>query len=501
MFILGQRTQVTCSKDLMRNAFFILLFYLVVSCSEKKTNEDTSISNLQYTFLKDSGVVNPSIQGIWKSIGNGYYLEARRDSILLYSYTENFCYKEKNDYLEGLLNSESQFSLGLDTLSVYLTDYGQKTRNLQSKKDFVRMEGLPENCITFLEMTELDERELFDLYLETLSENYAFSKRRNLDWTSIYNTYKDSITFDEESLFEIMGKVATLTKDQHTKVIDKDGRKLQYRITPSALIVQEAFTEQSEITYLNDYFNLYFETNYKNISDSLLLGKGKKVVNGKLEWGSLNSSIGYLNIHSFAGFASSKIPRKQQIDSIDHHMREILNAFANKDAIIVDISFNFGGFDASGLTIASYFTDRPVLAYDQEVYSNGDFYREDQITIEPNDSLNYSGPVYVLMTDISRSAAESFAMMMGALPNVKLVGTRTLGTLSGMLGKSIGDFYTTISNQRLLSTDGQFYEAVGVKPDIELQVFKKKDVFQGHKTAVKDLMGIIGENNRNRNID
>jgi len=99
----------------------------------------------------------------------------------------------------------------------------------------------------------------------------------------------------------------------------------------------------------------------------------------------------------------------------------------------------------------------------------------------------------VLVTDISRSAAESFAMMMGALPNVKLVGSNTLGTLSGMLGKSIGNFYTTFSNQRLIDKDGKFYEVSGVESDIELKVFRKENTLQSHKTAVRDLIQIIEE--------
>lgn len=100
------------------------------------------------------------------------------------------------------------------------------------------------------------------------------------------------------------------------------------------------------------------------------------------------------------------------------------------------------------------------------------------------------------MTDISRSAAEGFAMMMSALPNAKLVGTNTLGTLSGMLGKSISDFYTTYSNQKLVNLNGDFFEVSGVKPDIELEVFEKENIFESHKKAVNNLTKLIGEKSR-----
>ncbi|GMN12094.1 hypothetical protein MTsPCn9_08730 [Croceitalea sp. MTPC9] len=175
-------------------------------------------------------------------------------------------------------------------------------------------------------------------------------------------------------------------------------------------------------------------------------------------------------------------------------MENIITAFKDKDAIIIDVSFNFGGYDATALTIASYFTDIPVLSHTSQVYNNSDFYNEDDVIIYPADSIRFTKPVYVLTTDISRSAAEGFAMMMDALPNVKLVGTNTLGTLSGMLGKSIGDFYTTYSNQRLINKDGDFFEVYGVKPDIELEVFIKEDVLNSHKNTVIDLIKMIEEN-------
>ena len=470
---------------------YILIFILFTYCSQ---NKDRNLENqLEYTYIKDKNAVNPLIQGIWKSIGNGYYLEARKDSILLYSYTENFTYKEKNDYLEGLLNSQSQFNLRQDTLGIYLTDFGSETQFLQTKKDFIKVDKLPDNTIEFSELTKLSSEQLLKLYKETMQENYAFTKRRNLNWKNLFDEYKDSISLSDKALFNTMGKIATRTKDQHTKVISENGKTLQYSITPSAEVVKEVFNHQSEIKDLNDYFNLFFETNYKNVSDSLLLGNGRKVANEKIEWGSLNERIGYIHIHSFTNLLGKEFSRKQQIDSLNVYMKDMIKAFEDKDAIIIDVSFNFGGYDATAHTIASYFTDIPVVSHKSQVYNNGKFYDEDKVIIYPSDEISFTKPVYVLMTDISRSAAESFAMMMDALPNVKLVGTNTLGTLSGMLGKSVGDFYTTYSNQRLVDINGEFYEVSGVEPDIKLDVFPRENIFNGHQNAVRDILKLIEE--------
>ncbi|MEO1023070.1 MAG: S41 family peptidase [Bacteroidota bacterium] len=473
---------------ILRISLYLLIACSLLSCLDENESKGYRSSDLNRTFLKEQNNTHPLIQGVWKSIGNGYYLEVREDSILLYSYTESFCYKEKNDYLEGLLNSQSQFELREDTLGIYLTDFGDRTQVLQTKKDFLRVDRLPEHRISFSELTKLDLELSFKLYMETLQENYAFNKERDLNWAELHSRYKDSVLTGKEALFHTMGTIATLTKDQHTKVISEAGTSLQYRITPSAEIVKETFNEQSDAKDLNEYFGVFFDANYKNISDSLLRGNGQKTANDKIEWGDVTENIGYMHIHSFAGFLPKEFSRKQQIDSLNVYMQHMIESFKDKDAIIIDVSFNFGGYDATALTIASYFTSYPVFSHNSQVYHNGQFYKEDEVMIYPADSPLFTKPVYVLMTDISRSAAEGFAMMMSALPNVHLVGTNTLGTLSGMLGKSVGTYYTTYSNQRLVNSEGDYFEVSGVEPDIQLTVFEKNDIMQSHKTAVRTLI-------------
>jgi C-terminal processing protease CtpA/Prc len=141
--------------------------------------------------------------------------------------------------------------------------------------------------------------------------------------------------------------------------------------------------------------------------------------------------------------------------------------------------------------MASYFTDKPKLAYTSQVYNNGAFYDESKVHIYPADKITYTKPVYILMTDISRSQAEGFVMTMKANANVKLVGTNTLGILSTMLGKSVGSFYCTLSNQRLMLPNGKYYEVSGVEPDIRMKVFSKENILGAHKAAVRKIVEMI----------
>ncbi len=133
-----------------------------------------------------------------------------------------------------------------------------------------------------------------------------------------------------------------MTKDHHTKVISEKGETLQYRGTTSGDITVAAFKEQDSIKELNTFFNLFFNKNYQNISDSLLHGKGEKTLNGQVEWCQLNDSVGYIHIYSFTDFAPKGFTRTQQIDSVYEAM-EKLSPREDKEAIVVDVSFNFGG--------------------------------------------------------------------------------------------------------------------------------------------------------------
>ena len=117
----------------------------------------------------------------------------------------------------------------------------------------------------------------------------------------------------------------------------------------------------------------FFKQSYSNISEHLLKGSGYHSLNNNLEWGILENNIGYLHIHSFAGFLSKTYSRHQQIDSLKYQMRRIIRQFKNTEALIIDVSFNFGGYDASALSIARFFATDSTFAYSQEVYNDEHF--------------------------------------------------------------------------------------------------------------------------------
>ncbi len=120
-----------------------------------------------------------------------------------------------------------------DTVSILMSDFGEKSEMLQVKNDFVRIKKLPAGTLTFAQMTQLPAKQRFTLYIETMKENYAFSKERKVDWNQIEKEYAKRLTdtTTTDQLFRILGEIVTLTKDHHTKVISEKGETLQYRGT------------------------------------------------------------------------------------------------------------------------------------------------------------------------------------------------------------------------------------------------------------------------------
>ena len=105
----------------------LCLLIMAISSTRLLAQKLNSVAQINETDT----VVNASIKGVWQSIGDGYILDAGSGKIILYSYTSNHCYKEKNDYLTRLLHTSASFDINgqKDTITIYLHDFADRTKN------------------------------------------------------------------------------------------------------------------------------------------------------------------------------------------------------------------------------------------------------------------------------------------------------------------------------------------------------------------------------------
>jgi carboxyl-terminal processing protease len=146
-------------------------------------------------------------------------------------------------------------------------------------------------------------------------------------------------------------------------------------------------------------------------------------------------------------------------------MKEVMADLSSAEAIIVDVRFNQGGYDTIGYEIASFFNDEARVVSQKRARDGDRLTPLQDISIGGQEEA-FLGPVYLLTSRNTVSAAETFSLAMRELPNVTLVGTRTYGSLSDSLGRLLPNgWLVSLSNEIYQSPDGEIFESEGVPPD------------------------------------
>lgn len=105
----------------------------------------------------------------------------------------------------------------------------------------------------------------------------------------------------------------------------------------------------------------------------------------------------------------------------------------------------------------------------------------------------YTGPLVVLTSPITVSAAENFSMMLVDRPDTTFVGRQSAGTNGNITGMRLpGGFYLMFTGMEVLFPDGGAFHGTGIVPDVEV-IPTAQDYADGVdpelETAVELLLG------------
>jgi hypothetical protein len=225
-------------------------------------------------------------------------------------------------------------------------------------------------------------------------------------------------------------------------------------------------------------------TNYLGGKGTFLKASDKTT---KMLYGMIaGEDIGYINILSMGGY--SVIGNDEQV--VRQMLDGILDALAcPSGGIILDVRFNNGGqwsessdinnlgryrgYDAVSRALVSHFVESKQLLYMSQTRIKGteeyseltEFYADSDPIINGHGS--YIGPVVLLQSRGTFSAADVFTLAMQTLPNVTSIGTPSAGYYSGVLnGKLPNGWWYGLSNQRYYNSQGTIYEGKGTPVDI-----------------------------------
>jgi len=444
-----------------------------------------SILNFHLSFSQDSSI--DSIHGIWEMDGYGKIVEITDKEVKTFDITK----------ISGILNSTIPKNQ-IDQLGKFRV-VSKDTLNLKlgiTNYYLHRIQELPEE--RFIDSIKSKNLKLnFDVFWHTLDENYAFFKERNLDWSEVYanfSTEVDSIKSELE-LYEIFRKITDKLNDEHTSVMPTEEVRKAYEKKSDSLEESDATPEISIAELEENILNKY-------VKNPIKYGRSLHG-NGLINYGVTENNIGYVQINNMIFFSDYKVsdtlsgydflfayleksrtnPKYQEdeVKGIKRIMVSILNKFKNTDAVILDLRFNYGGYDVVSLEILKHFIDSKEKIFSKKAKTPSGFTRPQSFFLTPAEKT-YNNSVFLLTSHQTSSAPESFTMASMPFKNITIIGSRTMGITSDILEKKLPngwDLY--LSNEIQVNYEGDNFEHIGVPPDIEIDYPVDENLF------IKDL--------------
>jgi len=328
----------------------------------------------------------------------------------------------------------------------------------------------------------------FVVFWKTFAEQYPFFALHKMNWSAAAREFRPQVTSTTrpDQLFEVLKRMIEPLQDAHTGI--------------DAIDIKKDFDgwRKDDPNHLKEED---WKTGHQVIANRYLHGPLRHYCNGRVEFGILDHSIGYLGITAFYGFAGEDSYERAQ-----ETLRLALDAIfgeANKlNGLVIDVRLNHGGDDQLGIEIASRLTDRKYLAYAKAARNNltGPMHFTDaqDIWVVPSKGPNFHGDVVLLIGPDTVSAGETFTMaLLGREPHVSRVGLNTQGVFSDVLNRSLPNGWRfRLPNEVYRTSDGTAFDGVGVPPDIRVSFFSRQDLADGRNAALEKAEYILSKSLR-----
>ncbi|MEU1286251.1 S41 family peptidase [Kitasatospora sp. NPDC005856] len=435
----------------------------------------------------EGGRANP-LEGAWRMEGYGLLMAVSGDRLTTYDVTAHSCVP---GWVTGTRTAapgpDGTTRYAMDDLALTLTPKGrnravEREEGGVGSKTLTRLDALPSLCTT---PAPNDPLAVFDRFWENFEENYPFFAAKGIDWHAVRDEKRRTITpaTTADELQAVFVDMLRPLGDAHTalaRVVDGQPEGVFSGQRPGSTVETDELAARA-----------------RQASAAQLTGSERLFADGRLGVGRLPDGIGYLRVSSFSRYADGG--HQSQLDELDRALDAVLAGPDRLAGLVVDVRLNGGGSDALGLHIAARLTDRPYVAY-RKVARNDPadptkFTRPEPITVRPSAGARFNGPVAVLTSSISTSAAETFTQaMMGRSPKVLRVGENTQGVFSDVLVKTLSpDFIVVLPNEKYLTRDGGTFDGPGIPPNVRTPVFTADELAALRDSALSTARRMLAE--------
>jgi len=303
---------------------------------------------------------------------------------------------------------------------------------------------------------ESPAHETFDAFWTVLDERFAVFDLRLTDttWAEIGRAGCDRISagMTDDELFDVLIEMARFLDDGHTNLTaDNIGRD-----------------EDAEVSIYPHYEEVYgledlIETRYLDAAFTT-------AAEDEISWGTIGA-IGYISITAMEELSASG-DEDDDVAAAGVAMGQALSDLAGADGIVVDIRANEGGWDAVSLEIAAWFAGPRTIAWRERVRNgpdHDDFADPTDTYVDATRPGGYAGPVVILSSGGTYSAAETFELAIRVRDHVTILGERGSGHLSDQIEADLPNGWVLdYSGERYYAADGEVYEVVGIPVDVPM---------------------------------
>ncbi|WP_286760639.1 S41 family peptidase [Salegentibacter sp. UBA1130] len=144
--------------------------------------------------------------------------------------------------------------------------------------------------------------------------------------------------------------------------------------------------------------------------------------------------------------------------------------------MIVDLRFNGGGYETVALELLNYFVAQDKEIIKIKARTKEGFTPAQIISLQPE--TQNPKKIYLLISPVTASAAEIFALGALSYSNIEILGTKSAGIFSEILWKKLPNGWEySLSNEVYMDREGRAYEKEGVPVDYELNYPTKRFMF------------------------
>jgi len=222
------------------------------------------------------------------------------------------------------------------------------------------------------------------------------------------------------------------------------------------------------------------------IEGHYIKGELDSAVLDKILWGDLGGGVGYLNVLQMTEYTGPDATPAEDLKSLGPVMDSVMESLADKQALVIDIRLNTGGYDHVALDIADRFVHQPRVAFTKKARWNDGFTPGQAYVSSPANDVPFTRPIVILTSSLTASAAENFLLAMHGLPHVTVVGETTVGVHSDILLRRLPNGWKfTLSNEVYEAADGTLFEGRGFVPDVEITSPRAEDLAAGRDFGIE----------------